>query len=75
MPFDAPGFSYAAPVPYYAPVRQQVQPKPPAPKPVAPVAKPRAASIQVPPPEQLGIHLDDAPLVVPAPQELGIDLE
>jgi hypothetical protein len=37
------------------------------------VAKP----VVVPPPEALGIRLDDAPaaVVVPAPEELGIRLE
>lgn len=81
MQFDHPGFGYSAPAPqpYYAPPRQQVQPRPPAPKPQPPKpqppAKPQVAKVMVPTPDQLGIHLDDVPVVVPTPQDLGIDLE
>jgi hypothetical protein len=41
-----------------------------------PPAKPQVAeAVVVPAPEQLGIHLPDAPVVVPSPKELGIDLD
>jgi hypothetical protein len=34
-----------------------------------------AQPVTVPPPEQLGIRLDDPAIVVPAPEQLGIRLE
>jgi hypothetical protein len=34
-----------------------------------------AQLLVVPPPEELGIRLPDAPVVVPSPGELGIELE
>jgi hypothetical protein len=44
------------------------------------VARPRAEpiatkSVEVPPPEQLGIRLDSPAVVVPEPEKLGIRLE
>lgn len=74
--FDPYGLGGAAlPQPYYAPQPQRQ----PAPKPVAvrpqprPVEAPKPVRAEVPPPEQLGIALEDPPVVVPTPKELGID--
>lgn len=82
-PWQQPGYPapQVYPQPYY---RQPVQPRPqavvprPQPRPVAavPPARPAVRPVQVPPPEQLGIRLDDSPaVVVPAPGQIGIRLE
>jgi hypothetical protein len=71
---------YAAPPPYRpVPVPRvpvAVTPRP-QPRPAVPVtAVPVVRRVDVPPPETLGIRLDDPPAVpVPPPETLGITLE
>ncbi|HEY1190020.1 MAG TPA: hypothetical protein VGE74_20385 [Gemmata sp.] len=68
----------ALPQPYYAPqpIVRQPQPKPVAVRPQPkPVEAPKPVRAVVPPPDQLGIALEDPPVVVPTPKELGIDLD
>jgi hypothetical protein len=88
-PFVHQGFP--APQPFYAAPQPLYQPQPrPVTRPVtqqrsrpAPIAVPRqpepmavsAESVELPSPEQLGIHLTEPPVVVPAPETLGIRLD
>ena len=79
--FDPFG-GYGHPAPYFAqpqpqPARQPVQPKlqPVAVKPPPKPAPKPVSAVVVLTPEQLGIRLDDAPVVVPMPGEFGIDLK
>jgi hypothetical protein len=80
--------AFPSPQPYYAtppqqsrptprPVAQQPRPQQSRPAPVAmPPLEPVAYKpVELPPPEVLGIRLDDPAIVVPAPEKLGIKLE
>jgi hypothetical protein len=76
--YPAPNYQYQQPIQYRQPVVQQRAPVAAAPKPQPLPAKPQAALAKavVPPPDALGIHLDDVPIVdVPEPAKLGIRLE
>jgi hypothetical protein len=91
VPGGSPGFDpfahqgFPAPQPFYAAPQPMYQPQPrPVTRPVTqrsrPAAQPElvvvsAQSLELPPPEQLGIHLTEPQVVVPAPESLGIRLD
>ena len=82
MPGGSPGFDPymqhgAFPTPQPRPAAQQPRPQASRPASVAlPPLEPIAFKpVELPPPEVLGIRLDDPAVVVPAPEKLGIKLD
>jgi hypothetical protein len=80
--------AFPTPQPYYAappqqprpaprPVAQQPRPQPSRPASVAlpPLETVASKPVELPPPEVLGIRLDDPLVTIPAPEKLGIKLD
>ncbi len=68
--------NYPQPRPQPRPAAAATKPQPPARLPDTVAAAPQVRPVTVPPPEALGIRLDDSPgAAIPDPDRLGIKLD
>ena len=74
IPYTMLPFDYHSP---YPPAPKPARPAPPVAKTPAPAAPkpPAVARVEIPPPDMIGITIQDPPVNVPPPGDIGIKLD